>query len=80
MDTLFSDVLMASPLPANPVARESMVSPNGPLGCCGVGPSADTVRPMLSRRSSHSTGTWVRSIGMTVLSVSTGPPLYGGSS
>ena len=35
---------------------------------------------MLLRSSSYSVGTWVRSSGITALSASTGPPLYGGSS
>ena len=39
----------------------------------------ETMLLMLLRRSSNSTGTWVRSIGMTALSASTGPPLYRGS-
>ena len=43
------------------------------------GPSLEMMLVMLLRSSSHSTGTWVRSIGITALSASTGPPLYGGS-
>jgi hypothetical protein len=73
-------VLICLPLPASPSAYFSMTSPNGPLGCSFVGPSLEMTSVMLLRSSSHSVGTWVRSSGITALSASTGPPLYGGSS
>ncbi|COW34641.1 Uncharacterised protein [Mycobacterium tuberculosis] len=74
-DRLFSVVLICLPLPASPSANASMTSPNGPLGCSGVGPSSSIICETLSRSSSHSVGTWVRSTGITALSASTGPPL-----
>ncbi|CAG7406453.1 hypothetical protein PICSAR71_04588 [Mycobacterium avium subsp. paratuberculosis] len=79
-DRLVSVVLNCLPLPASPSANDSMTSPNGPLGCSAVGPSFEMMLVMLLRSWSHSTGTWVRSSGITALSASTGPPLYGGSS
>ena len=56
------------------------MSPNGPLGCSLVGPRSVRIRLSESRSSSYSTGTCVRSIGMTALSSITGPPVYGGDS
>ena len=52
-----------------------MTSPNGPLGCSGVGPRSVRIRLIESRSSSYSTGTWVRSIGMVALFSISGPPV-----
>ncbi|PQM46041.1 hypothetical protein C1Y40_03783 [Mycobacterium talmoniae] len=68
-------VLIWSPLPAKPSAKDSMTSPNGPLGCSLVGPRSLMMRVRSLRSWSHSTGTWVRCTGITALSCSAGPPV-----
>ena len=73
-ERLFSVVLICLPLPASPSAKESIRSPNGPLGCSLVGPSLSMMLAVSLRSWSHSTGTRVRSIGITALSARTGPP------
>ncbi|CAG7226008.1 hypothetical protein PICSAR48_00169 [Mycobacterium avium subsp. paratuberculosis] len=74
-DRLFRVSLTCLPLPDRLSAADSMMSPNGPAGCWGVGPSWRRMALMESRSWSHSTGTRVRSIGMTAPSRSTGPPV-----
>ena len=74
-DRLSSVVLICLPLPASPSAKASMTSPKGPLGCSGVGPSLEMALATLWLSWSHSVGTCVRSMGITALSASTGPPL-----
>nr|CRL79646.1 hypothetical protein CPGR_02841 [Mycolicibacter nonchromogenicus] len=73
-DRLSNAVLISWPLPASPSANDSMASPIGPLGCSGVGPNLLMMLVTSLRSVSHSTGTSVRSSGMTALSPSTGPP------
>ena len=79
-DSAFNVVLICLPLPSSPSAKDSMTSPNGPLGWSGVGPSWLMMSVIWLRRSSHSTGTWVRSSGITALLSITGPPVYAGDS
>ena len=67
--------LICLPLPLSPSASDSTKSPSGPFGWLGVGPSSVTSLSSWLRMSSHSTGDWVRSRGITALSVSAGPPV-----
>ena len=74
-DRLFSVSLICLPLPARLSANDSIDVAERPLRLLWCRAELPRIPLMVSSRSwSHSTGTWVRSIGITALSFSTGPP------